>query len=231
MKLIPKRHYVTLIEVLIATVLTMILLTAITFFYRQISIINMESEKLQKEQFRSAYLEKRLSSIIPQIISPTDLHQDFYFFTSDVFAQDGNQSLCFTYNGKVKMESSDANHQLGKLYVDNKKLILASWPSPNTFGQQAYVDFRKEVLMEDVTSLSFEFYVPPKKDRTDVVGSSQTGTDPTPENHWHKTWNYRYNQLPAMIKIHITHQTAKTTTQLDFAFAMPKSNFVIIYDQ
>jgi hypothetical protein len=231
MKLKTKRHYVTLIEVLIATVLTMILLTAITFFYRQVSLINFESEKLQKDQFRSAYIENRLSTIIPKIISPTDIHKDFYFFTSDVYAQDGNQSLVFTYDGGVQLGKDDSHHQLGKLYVYEKKLILASWVSPNNFGQNINLDFKKEILMDDVTNLSFEFYVPPTKFRGEILGASKLGTDIIPENYWHKTWTYRYNQLPAMIKIHLTHTTNGKLIPMTFAFALPKTNLVIMYDQ
>jgi len=225
-----KKNHVTLIEVLIATVLTMMLLTSITFLYRQVTLINKESERLQKEQFRLTYLEKRLGSIIPTIISPTDTSSDFYFYTSDGLIHD-NQSLVFTYDHGVNLDKNQSNHLLGRLYVDKNNLVLATWVSPKRWALNPNIEMKKEVLLENVSDLNFEFYMPPKKDRELVVKANSQTPDITLENHWHKTWSYKYNQLPPMMKIHFKKLIDNKTIPFTFAFSLPKSNLVIVYDQ
>lgn len=227
-----KKYSVTLIEVLIATVLTMILLTSMTFFYKQVILIGRESEKLQSEQFRLAYLEKRLASIIPTIISPTDQAQDFYFYTSDVSINGNNLSLVFTYDNGVNLDNNLANHVLGRLFIDKKdNLVLGTWPSPKRWGVNPNLEMKREVLLENVSDLNFEFYVPPKRERDLVLKPKQQAVEIAPENHWHKSWSYRLNQLPPMIKIHMTKKNDKKLVPLTFAFSLPKSNLVIMYDQ
>ena len=211
--------------------MTMMLLTSITFLYRQVTLINKESERLQKEQFRLTYLEKRLGSIIPTIISPTDILEDFYFYTSEALIHD-NQSLVFTYDHGVNLDKNLSNHLLGRLYVDSKKnLVLATWVSPRRWGINPNLEMKREVLLENVSDLNFEFYVPPKKDRELIVKPSKQTPDILPENHWHKTWSYRHNQLPPMMKIHFKKNIDEKPVPFTFAFSLPKSNLVIVYDQ
>jgi len=216
----------TLIEVLIATTLTMILLSAITFFYRQVHMLDKESEKLQKEQFKLAYLEKRLSSILPKIIAPSA--KDFYFFTSNAFGS--NLNLVFTYDAGVSLDQKKSNHQLGRLYIDDKhNLVLASWESPKRWIPNTSPDMKKEILIENVNDLQFEFYMPPSKNRTEMHKSKKI-PEIQPENSWHKNWSYRHNQLPALIKIHVTTEINKKAVPIVFAFSCPKSNYCIMYE-
>jgi len=219
-----KKKQMTLIEVLIASILTMVILTSLSFFYAQVTGMNKMSEKLQKEQFKLAYLEKRLSTVIPKIISPTDPNKDFYFFTSDVLSS--GTSLVFTYDNGVQLSKEHSNHLLGRLFLEDNNLVLASFASPKRWERYPNPTLLKEVLMENVQSLNFEFYVPPKKEKSAVVPHPLS--DLIEGNRWHKSWPQHYQQLPAIIKIQIKIVIAGKEETMTFAFALPKSNMVIV---
>lgn len=222
-----RQRHVTLIEVLIASMLTMILLTAIISVYRQVTLVDKESEKLHKEQFKLAYLEKRLSTVIPRIISPTDPSKDFYFFTSNNIS---GESLIFTYDHGISLKKEKAGHLLSCLYLDGKNLVFASWVTPKHWDANPNPEMNKEILLEDVSSLEFEFYMPPKKDRSKMVPKTKADFELQPENHWHKNWSYKNQELPAMVKIHITKKLFDKTETMTFAFALPNSNLTIMYE-
>lgn len=219
------KNPITLIEVLIASLLTMIILTGLTFFFAQVMSMNATSEKLQKEQFKLGFLEKRLATILPKVISPTDPSKDFYFFTSE--ALNSGQSLVFTYDNGVQLSKEHSNHLLGRLFLDEGNLVLASITSPKRWELFPNPTLQREVLLENVTSLQFEFYVPPKKDRSALV-SQNPSIDLIADNQWHKSWSPDFKQLPAMIKIHIKKDIQESQETILFAFPLPKSTMVIL---
>lgn len=226
-----KKHHMTLIEILVASFLTMILLTAMFSFYRQIIMIDKEAEKLQKEHFKLAYLEKKLNSAIPNIISPTDAGKDFYFFTSNNATESNLLSLVFTFDNKVNLKSNHSNHLLARLFVDDKQnLCLATWGTPKYWDINPNPEITKEILLENVISLDFEFYVPQKKDRAGIVSKIQQAIDIQPEDSWHKSWSYKTQELPAMIKIHLIKKIDEKQYPVSFAFFLPNSNLSIMYD-
>lgn len=229
MKKLKQKRFMTLIEVMIATFLTMILLTAITFFYRQASFMTKESDKLQQEQFKQSYLEKRLFNLLPMAISPRDLHNDFYFYTSEALSENGNMSLVFTYDHGVDKDAKMSNHRLGRLFLDStNQLVLASYPSPISWDVNPNPILKKEILAEDIVILSFEFYVTPKKDRSSLSKIPKNLVDIQPENSWHKSWKSSYNQLPAMIKVHLTKKNSDK--EIIFSFSLPNSDMVVMYE-
>lgn len=220
----------TLMEVLIATFLTMILLTTITFFYRQVTLMSKESEKLQHERFKLAYTEKRLFNVIPRIISPTNINNDFYFYTSEAL-QNNSTSLVFTYDHRISLGKNQSNHQLGRLYIDDKnRLILSSLISPKLWELNPNLTLKKEVLMDNVSNLSFEFYVPSEKSATGMLKKVPASVEISPENSWHQSWKASYNQLPSMIKIHMIQKIENQEIPIVFAFPLPNSSKVIIYE-
>lgn len=218
----------TLMEVLIASFLAMILLTAATKLYRQAVLTGKESDKLQEEHFKMAYLEKKLSSLFPKTLSPRSKKGDFYFFTNEQSPYD--RGLIFTYDQGVDLQSTHSNYLLAKLFLDkNKNLVLASWPSPKRWQEPAAPPLKKEILLENVESLSFEFYVPPKRDRK-MMGVQSILDEIQPDNSWHKSWKASYNQLPALIKILVIKKNNGKEKLFTFAFSLPNSNFQIVYE-
>lgn len=223
-----QRRSMTLMEVLIASFLAMILLTAATSLYRQAVMIGKESEKLQEEQFKIAYLEKKLSFIFPRIVAPRTPSKDFYFFTNDGASTD--KGLIFTYNHGIDRQSTHSGHLLAKIFIDQaQNLVLATWPSPKKWGEPANPTLTKEILLQDVLSLNFEFYVPPKKDRSFMVPQGNLD-EIQPENSWHKSWKASYNGLPALIKILITKKKGDKEIPFTFIFWLPNSDFQIFYE-
>lgn len=221
--IIKKRHYLTLVEVLISLALTMLLLSTLTYFYQDVSKMNAEYEKLRKEGFQQTYVENRLANILPKAVSPTDKKKDFSFFTSgdaNGFLKMGQPSLVFTFDSGVELDKSFANHVVGRLFLNREnQLILATWPSPKRWDAVKLPPMKKEVLMEQVDSIHFEFYVPP--------ANGKDAHTIEPKNAWHKEWKQEYQKLPALVRLLLTRQ-GKTIT---FVFPIPASDMVIHYEQ
>jgi type II secretory pathway component PulJ len=166
MKLI-RQSYITLLEVLIAMGLTMVLLSVLTFFYRQMTELDAISQQVQKQNFEILYVENRLMHVLPKAVSEKTKKKDFAFFLSpDVSGlfKNNNSSLVFTYDNAL-VNPEFANHVLGRLFVDNQnRLCLATWPSFKRWDN-TNPPLQKEILMENVESLSFEFFKAPDRDK------------------------------------------------------------------
>lgn len=221
--IIKRRQQLTLIEVLISLALTMLLLSTLTYFYQDIMKMNVEYEKLRKEGFQFTYVENRLSNILPKAVSPTDKKKDFAFFTSgdaNGFLKMGQPSLIFAFDSGVEVDKNFANHVVGRLFVNkDNQLILATWPSPKRWESIKQPPMKKEILMDQVDSLHFEFYVPP--------GKANNQHPIEPKNAWHKEWKQEYQKLPAMVRVLLTRQGKS----MNFVFPIPASDLVIHYDQ
>lgn len=213
------RRMMTFLEVLIAMGLTMVLLTSLTFFYRQVSDINSRAEKLEKLAFEQSYIEMRLARIFSQAIVPDN--KNFFFYTGD------NNHLILSFKNGIHFDKKMTNDVLGRLYLDkNHNLCLALWPSPDRWkeGDKESIEMKKEILLCDVESLSYEFYVPPERDRSRIA---KIILNIEPKGAWHKEWSRDYKQLPAMIRIHIKRKSGELLT---FAYPIPKSNLVVMYE-
>lgn len=178
-----KRHF-TLLETLIALGITMIILSTLTFFYRQIDAINSQVEIVQKSSFRMRYVENRLAAILPNAVSEADEKKDFFFYTTSSsisYAMQGSPTLLFTYDNGVKLDKLFSNHVLGRLFLDSDgNLCLATWPSPNRWIEGAAPPMKKEVLLERVKELSFGFFVAPDREwQLLPSGAKQQTTPPT----------------------------------------------------
>ncbi|MCE5317384.1 MAG: type II secretion system GspH family protein [Parachlamydia sp.] len=246
-----KKRFMTLLETLIALGITMLVLSTLTFFYRQIDAVNTQLEKVQGQGFRMRYVENRLASILPQAVSESDAKKDFFFFTTSstlAFAKQGSPTLMLTYDNGVKLDKLFSNHVLGRLFLSSDyKLCLATWPSPNRWVDGISPPMKKEVLLEGVDELSFGFFVAPEKDwkfsdaaskqlKADSKPAPNAASDqpasvvvkPTPEGQWHPTWSYDYQQLPAMVKVQVTLLDKSTRV---FVFPLPKCQRQVVYKQ
>lgn len=240
----------TLLETLIALGITMLVLSTLTFYYRQIDAVNTQLEKVQGQGFRMRYVENRLSTILPQAVSENDSKKDFFFFTTSAtlaFAKQGSSTLLFTYDNGVKLDKLFASHVLGRLFLSSDdKLCLATWPSPSRWVEGISPPMKKEVLLEGVKELSFAFFVAPERDwkLSDAPSKPQTTPDskptpasdqpasvvvkPTPEGQWHPTWSYDYQQLPAMVRVQVTLLDGSSRI---FVFPLPKCQRQVVYKQ
>lgn len=220
---------VTLIEVLIAMTLTLMLLGFLSHLYLQVSLMGKETEKLQKEEFKQNLVEKRLSNLFSKIIPSSNMNPDYFFYTSEPFQLGGKQNLVFTYDAGVDLNQDLSNHILGRLYLDSDQLILSSWSSPNKWEFNPKPVMKKEVLLDHVNEMHFEFYVPPNRDRSHFVKQVKND-EKLEENVWLKSWKQSYHELPAIVRIYLKRKINGEEIQEVFAFQLPKSKLYIMYE-
>jgi len=163
-----RRPLFTLIEALIAMALTVVLLSVVTFFYRELNLLTSKTEEVQKESFKMRYVENRLSQIFPKAVSSNTRYKDFFFFTvsdpGNLFLQGSPVSLIFTYDNDTDKNKLLSNHVLGRLFLDKeRRLSLATWPSRIRWPEGGTPPMKLEVLLDEVDALKIEFFVPPDK--------------------------------------------------------------------
>lgn len=228
-----KRRLFTLLELLIAMTLTMLILSALAYFYRQFDAINQEMDVQQEELFKQLYLSTRLADILPKTTAPKSESDSFFFYTAPA-GTEGSPSLVFSYNNGIKLDPDFSQDVLGRLYIDkDKRLCLAVWPSVARWGDLHTPPMKSEILMEPVESLAFRFYIPPKKDRKKVweqakmdvkIAENFTSTE---GGEWRTDWPASWEQLPAIIEI--TLVTDKSSKPLILSYPLPNTNFMVVY--
>lgn len=240
---------VSLLEVLIAVVLTVAILMTLTFFYRQVTEIGYEVERVSAKNFSMRYIESRLASILPKAVSETDKKKDFVFFSvgDEGLTKAGSQSLIFTFDNQVSLDKVFSNHVLARLFLDkNGNLMIAYWPSPKRWEPNIIPPMKKEVLLQGVDNLSFEFYIAPAKKEKEAPKETQKkdekkdekdddnkaldekkDVEPEPKGEWRRqAWLQEYKQLPVMIKIIVEIPNRKEPLVFIYPLANTKSHVV-----
>ena len=157
------KRSVTLIEVMIAMVLTSLVLFTLTFFYQQLASISFAIDETRQADFKERFIELRLSNILPKAIAPKKDEFPFFSFEADQISYPGCQNLIFCYNNGISIDPLFSNAVIARLMVDkDKRLILALLPSRDKWSKDKPVPLKMEVLLDKVTSLKFSFFVPPK---------------------------------------------------------------------
>ena len=227
MKRKSKRHF-TLLEMLISMVLTMLILSTLTYFYRQVDLIGREIDRTQEQSFALRYVESRLAKTIPRITTGGNKENPSFLFTGEeipLFRQ-GTQNLVFTFDHCVHLDKLFSNIVLGRLYVTPTGLIcLGVWPAPKNWDLIEIPPMKKEILMGNVEKLDFEFFVPPKKGK----GKISETMDPALYGTWVRTWSQEYKELPAIIRIIIKQEGMEQP--IIFSFPLPNASQPITYDQ
>lgn len=232
------RRHATLIEVLIAMMLTVLVLTTLMFFYQQVSTINIDIDKVKAEHFRLRYVENRLSYVLPRAINEKGKNSDFVFFTlnDEGIGMNGSQSLIFTFDNDVSLDKIFSNHVIGRLFLDKDgRLILAYWPSPKRLEGVAQIPMKREVLLEGAESLAFEFFIPPEKaGEAKLTKAANPPPSPEPKGDWRKQlWSKDFKKLPAMVKVIIGMKEGfkKPKETITFVFPLVNTLNPVIYDQ
>lgn len=233
--MILKRRDITLIEILIAMTLTVLILTTLSFFYRSITMMGYDLDRIKTAQFYLRYVENRLVDVLPKALSKKSNPNDFVFYSfgsdgSDIMIS-GSQSLLFSFDNGVSLDKPFSNNVVGRLFVDpDGNLILAYWPIPYRWDKEGSIPVKKEVLLENVKNLSFEFFIAPEKkeDNQTPEAKPNATTSPEPKGSWTKEhWLKEYETLPALVKIHITMNNDSTRT---YVYPLSNSDARIIYE-
>lgn len=235
------KHPFTLIEILISLTLTALILTSLGYFFNEVNHLNRTSERLKQENFRLRFMEDRLMAVLPKAIAPNDPLKDFYFFTStssDSQFKMNSPSLVFTFDNGVNLVDADfSNHVIGRLYLDKDGAFsLAVLPSTSRWKANEPVPAKREVLLENVEELTFEFFSAPDKPRSFFQNGNATPPnlqieEAEPKGSWLKDWKYSYYQLPALVKIKLKIKTDEGVIGKTLVFPMIKSNKYIVYEK
>lgn len=217
--MITKRH-VSLLEMLIALSLVTILLSALMAFYSFTSSTQLTVDKIRKDNFRSLYLQHRLGQILPRSFDKP-AKQDktpFWFYTP---LGTSTPELIFVYDNGVDGIPPFSNAVLGRLFLEEGKLILLSW-STQMEWRKADAPAREEILDEGVVQIAFSFFNPPKP--SDADKPIDDLKDPP---GWFAQWPIEKDKLPAMMKITVWKEGQKTPKI--YGFVMGKTTSTILY--
>lgn len=209
----------------------------------QISKVNTEMEKEQEQSFKKLYLSTRLATVIPKAISPHNSEKDFFFFSalaSDNLTKNGTQTLTFTFDNGVKLDPEFANHVIGRLYLNPKnQLCLAIWPSPTRIKDTTRPPMKHEILFENVQDFSFEFFLPPSRDRKLILSNNKQTIKESEFlkieslGEWKQEWLEEYGELPPLIKMTLTladtNKNKENPETIVLVYPLPLSRFIIVY--
>lgn len=233
---------------MIAFALVSVLLATLMGFYRQLNVLQTETDQLRRRTFQLRYLQSRLADVLPRALAPKkklpkDEIPDNFFYVSTQEEQGlfSAPSLVFTYDNQKDLVPDFCNGVLGRLYrvvKDGKsQLWLATWPRPSCSTNASRV--RRELLLDEVAKLDFDFYEPPLTETAATPTPSPEGAPaepveiPTP-GAWQKIWPMSYQQLPAIIKVEIqlTPKRGKAEGEtFTYYFPFPNSEKPIIMVQ
>ncbi len=221
----------TLLELMIAIGLSMVILTTLSFFYNQVTAINRKMDIAENNAFKMLYVESRLANILPKVPPGTDKDIELFIF-SDTDAsgllKPGSQSFVFTFDNGAKLDKAFACYVIGRLYLDEKgRFILASWPTPKRWKEGETVPMKKEILMENVDSLEFRFYVPPEKG----VKNQDKGWPAGQAGNWVNSWPKELGKVPPLVKLLLTRIVDGNKELITYSFHLPNTSKPITYDQ
>jgi len=233
-----RRSFLTLLEVLIAMSLTVIVLIVLNYFYRDLSQIDFAMDKTYRQTFQLRYLENRLADIFPKTLSPKQAKKDYFFFSGNdgnAGMKPGSTNLVFLFDNGVVLDKNFANFVLARLYLDREnKLTLAIWPAPERWEANVAPPIKKEILLENVDSLSFEFFIPPEKNRKaseKLPDTKQVVAEPEPKGSWTNAWSSDYRQIPALIRVKVARKINESEEKALFTFSLPNTEQTIVYDK
>jgi len=169
---VKKKQPLTLIETLIALILSV---TLVLFLSTSLRILCKEHHDLERIKDRELAIQKlhlRLKQIFNNLSTWEDCdEQNPPLFGSASIPESRFPVFLFSYYSEADPEANYIGRHPGMLYLDKQqKLCLVTWPQ------------RKEILLHDVDQLSFQFFDPEKK-------------------KWVKKWNLQKQGLPSMIHL------------------------------
>ena len=237
--MIVRRRCFTMLELLISMTLTVMILGVLTYFYQQMTMAGVVLDRQQGKNFEERYVEHRLGTVLPHATAPSEKNGNFHFFTTNsaaAISMPGSPSLVFVFDNCVQSDKDMAYLVIGRIMLDQQgRLLLVIWPSEKRWVENEPIPQSYEVLMEGVKELSFSFFVPPIKGKTDLkTGSPRKESEQDPfegnRGRWIDTgWMAEWRQLPAMIRIRVVVEVNGEDEELLYAFPFPNVEQPITY--
>jgi Tfp pilus assembly protein PilE len=181
----------TLIECMIAFALMAILIAALFSFYRQNTLSKAMASKGKKIVLSRMHTQERLS----QIFQMTSSEKETSFHT-DPYKEAIGDALFFCFDNGIDPDPAFCHEISAILFLDQKQnLCLTTKSSKNAE--------RKEILLENISSLSFSFFDPAS-------------------NTWEKIWT---KELPAFFILSL--KDPHSENPLEYAFFLPTRHDII----
>ncbi|MBI2742285.1 MAG: hypothetical protein HYX48_00005 [Chlamydiales bacterium] len=211
-----RRRALSLLEVVIALSLTSILLFFLFGFYRQLTLLDVQAEKIQERISAREKTQLRLMQIFSNL-PPEDEKTPPLFYTEST-PEGVDLSLVFSFDQGVDTEEKLSGKVRGVLLLTKKGLLEL-----HTLPLEGESIRRREVLMQQVNSLSFSFF------------------DPIKES-WVTSWDQENESLPPMVKISLKEKEEvkpeldseakpEVRPEISFAFFLPPSQLPTFYEQ
>lgn len=253
MKKIIRKHYFTLMEVMISVGLTMGVLAALMGFYSYVTHIDKKGKDLEKKTFDALYLQFRLTDLLPrtvpfyEIVSDRNVEMqrgggkkedqkkesEYNFFTS---SYNGFPSLTFLFSGEASGDTLFSGKTLGRIFLNTKRqLCFAIFPAPSQWTLSGDIPVKMEVLAENVDSIRFSFFSPVEANREElwkdlkVPMKKEETSNPIAElssGQWVTEWRNDYAKLPPLVRLEV--EKGKET--LKFVIPLVKSEYMIVYE-
>lgn len=204
-----RTYYFTLLEVIISLILATIVMGVLLFYYFQMSQTSRISDQASVQAFKIRYLENRLHDLSLRVTEPNDKGNMLFTgnATSGLFLP-GTQNLIFSYFNGTIYNNPLSSDVLGRLFVDpEKNLTLITWEGRNSWKEDSFPEFHKEILLDDVSEFTIKFFVGSK---TDIELASLT-RDEVKQPKWLDFWMKDFQELPAIIRFNITANNKKYT--------------------
>lgn len=216
-----RRRSFALVEVLVATSLFVMLLIAIFGIFWRTAKVNQSINNLRVVNEQVLLAQARLQDIFAR----SDFYDapNAYFFIEK--AKSSNfASLVFTFDNRPHVNHNFSNNVVGKLYVENETLYLATWPHHLAVKWPPTL-MRKEALLEQVTDFHIELFLAPQP--KDEEPTEEETKHPPPEGRWVTVWQKEYAQSATFVKLTISKQGAEN---LEMFFFIPNEITPILYD-
>lgn len=237
-----RKHYFSLIEVVVSMGLAMGVLVALLGFYSYVTYLGKLGNDQEKRAFDQLYIQSRLSGILPKAIpyyqseknESSEIKSEYNFFTTST---NGMPSLTFLYSGEVSNNPLFSGNNLGKIYLNNnKQLTFAMLPSPMRWNVASEVPAKAEILAEGVDKIEFSFFTPLEADRKEMWNDLKLNTKEEPDKQssslgfppgeWVSEWRNDYLKLPPLVRLEVFVKNEKST----FIFPLMKSEYMIVYE-
>lgn len=222
-----------LIEIVIALGLLSILSLFLFNSFFQISAYGSLFDQASKREDLLTNAHQVLSRVFSQVEhekKPATLKTSC-FFTSPLPSLDCTQSLVFTYDNGVDRDPLYSNCVLARIFVDsNKCLCLMLWPSPSRWPDCGGSLFRKEILLDKVSSLHFTFYFPELTPQKVASEEIQTGREKKEiKGGEHTIWLKEYEEIPVIVKLKVLREEKEGRVHpVNFSYLLPSSSTIKI---
>jgi len=199
-----QKRYFTLLEVSIALCLVAVLVTLMLRFYSEAHLLDNKLDTAKEIVWQRSNTQARLSQVFKEIPNASMTAPNIPAFYTKKYPKEDFPSLTFIFDNGIDPSPDFSGPVLGRLALTGQNLCLLIWPIEKE--DKGY--YRRELLMENVSKVSYEFFV------TDEDSFK-----------WQNQWESERKDFPSMVKIHVKDKE----NLLSFAFFLPIKDPEIIY--